>query len=114
MDNKLKEIVFQALGKASMQWEPRPTGVFDSTGCAKIGDKLLADIEQQKKCAHTPADEPPQIKHELVAVHAGGEGWGLSVEVNGDSVAEIPWPNNWPEIVNGDWMREHGFKVVHA
>ena len=54
------------------------------------------------------------MKHELVAVHANGEGWGLQVEVDGNSVAEIPWPKGWPIFVDGGWMREHGFRVVHA
>ena len=70
----------------------------------KRASKNVTDAQQQGKV----------MKHELVAVHANGEGWGLQVEVDGNSVAEIPWPKGWPIFVDGGWMREHGFRVVHA
>ena len=41
----LKTKVFEALGEASMCWEPRPEGVFDSTHAQKIGEKLMQEIE---------------------------------------------------------------------
>lgn len=45
MVNSMKELIFQALGEASMCWEPRPSSqVFDSAACSKVGDRLLKDI----------------------------------------------------------------------
>lgn len=37
--------IFEALGSASMQWEPRPTGVFDSETCKKVGENLIKVLE---------------------------------------------------------------------
>lgn len=41
---ELKTKVFEALGEASMQWGPRPSGVFDSTECGKVGERLWEQI----------------------------------------------------------------------
>jgi hypothetical protein len=41
---ELKGKVFEALGEASLQWEPIPFGVFDSSGCEKVGNKLWQAI----------------------------------------------------------------------
>lgn len=43
----LESAVFQALGAASMCWEPRPTGLFDSTRAKLIGDALVEMIRKQ-------------------------------------------------------------------
>lgn len=36
------EAIFQSLGKASMCWNPRPSGVFDSEAATKVGEELEA------------------------------------------------------------------------
>jgi hypothetical protein len=41
----LEEIVYQAIGHASMCWNPRPEGIFDSTEASKIGAELLITIK---------------------------------------------------------------------
>ena len=42
----LKNTVFEALGAASMCWDPRPlSAVFDSTSAETIGNKLMEQIE---------------------------------------------------------------------
>jgi hypothetical protein len=47
MNDKLKKIVFQALGHASMCWLPNTGSLeFDSTEAVKVGDKLIKDIEE--------------------------------------------------------------------
>ena len=47
MDDKLREIVFLALGHASMCWLPNTGSLeFDSTEAIKVGDKLIKDIEE--------------------------------------------------------------------
>jgi len=47
MDDKLKEIIFQALGHASMCWLPNTGNLeFDSTEAVKVGNKLIKDIEE--------------------------------------------------------------------
>jgi len=42
---KIAELVFQALGQASMCWSVTPKGVFDSTQAQKIGNELCKEIE---------------------------------------------------------------------
>ena len=42
--NKLEELVFQALGEASMCWDETPKGVFESSKAKEIGEKLLRSI----------------------------------------------------------------------
>lgn len=44
---ELKEKVFQALGEATMCWNPKPSIlVFDSTRAMEIGEKLWKEIEK--------------------------------------------------------------------
>lgn len=43
-EHALRTMIFTALGQASMQWEPRPSGVFDSSGAFMIGEALVSDI----------------------------------------------------------------------
>lgn len=43
----LNDIVFQAIGEASMCWSEVPTGVFDSTRAKKIADELISKIERR-------------------------------------------------------------------
>lgn len=45
-EEKLSELVFQALGEASMCWEVMPHSRFDDTRATEIGDKLIADLEE--------------------------------------------------------------------
>jgi hypothetical protein len=48
LSQPLKTRIYEALGKASMCWNPRPsTAVFDSTECKKVGDELVAAIEAE-------------------------------------------------------------------
>ena len=37
----LEELVYVAIGHASMCWIPRPEGVFDSTEASKVGAELV-------------------------------------------------------------------------
>ena len=41
---KLKEIIFQNLGAASMCWSEIPKGVFDSTKAEKLGYEIMDAI----------------------------------------------------------------------
>jgi len=43
----LKEKVFQALGEASLCWDERPYGIFDSTNANRIGNELLLAIKDE-------------------------------------------------------------------
>lgn len=40
-----EELIFQALGAASMCWTGTPSGVFDSTRCKQIGEELIAALD---------------------------------------------------------------------
>ncbi len=42
--SKLEELVFQALGEASMCWSEMPKGVFDSDHAKEVGKRLIAAI----------------------------------------------------------------------
>lgn len=42
----IKTAVFSAIGEASMCWEPRPTGVFDSSLATNVGHKLMNEITE--------------------------------------------------------------------
>jgi len=43
-DNKLKELIGIAIGKASMCWSETPKGIFDSSKAIDISEKLFKDI----------------------------------------------------------------------
>jgi hypothetical protein len=43
-EQELREKVFQALGKASMCWNPIPSGEFDSSKAQNIGNELMKEI----------------------------------------------------------------------
>lgn len=44
--SKISQIIFEALGEASMCWLPTPTGVFDSSACEKIGLRVVGQLTQ--------------------------------------------------------------------
>jgi len=44
LELKIKEIVGIAVGEASLQWTPTPTGVFDSAHASAIVDRVTCDI----------------------------------------------------------------------
>lgn len=44
-DDKLREIIGQAVGAASMCWKPIPTGTFDSTKASEICDGIVNHIK---------------------------------------------------------------------
>jgi hypothetical protein len=43
---KLREIIFISLGRASMCWSEVPRGVFDSTTAAELGEEIVKAIEE--------------------------------------------------------------------
>lgn len=50
ISSEIYHAVFEAIGEASMQWSPRPTGVFDSEGASRVAVKLCFKIaEDQEK-----------------------------------------------------------------
>jgi len=46
MKNKLKELVYIAVGSASMCWSKTPHGEFDEKLANKVSEKLIKDIEE--------------------------------------------------------------------
>lgn len=44
--NKPVTEIYEALGEASMCWNPRPSGVFDSTKASEIGERLVKVFEE--------------------------------------------------------------------
>ncbi len=49
----LEEVVFQALGEASMCWGETPKGVFDGANAKRIGDELLKAVKEPVNAAYT-------------------------------------------------------------
>ena len=43
--NKLEELIYQAIGEASMCWDETPKGVFDSSNAERISEELLKNIQ---------------------------------------------------------------------
>jgi hypothetical protein len=43
---ELEQMVYQALGLASMCWDPKPAGFFDSRRTADVGEELLGEIRR--------------------------------------------------------------------
>lgn len=42
---ELTEVVFTALGEASMCWSETPKGIFESTRAKEIGDRVMNSIQ---------------------------------------------------------------------
>lgn len=58
MNTKLtdtQQAVYEALGEASMAWTPIPSGVFESTRCKEIGDRLIEALTRHAK--PTPTED---------------------------------------------------------
>ena len=58
MNTKLTDIqqaVYEALGEASMAWTPIPSGMFESTRCKEIGDRLIEALSLHAK--PTPTED---------------------------------------------------------
>lgn len=43
-DSDLPRLVFEAVGRASLCWDPNPHGVFDTTEATKCAEQLIADV----------------------------------------------------------------------
>jgi hypothetical protein len=64
-DEKARAI-YQALGSASMCWHPTPTGVFDFTAAAVIGEALIEKLDLQTP----PADVEPLMAFKALFARA--------------------------------------------
>ena len=38
----------------------------------------------------------------------------LWLEYDGDSLEQIPWPDDWPERVTTQFVKDSGFEIVRA
>jgi hypothetical protein len=45
--SELRRIIGEAVGEASLQWDPKPTGVFDSDGAVGVIDRTVHAIDQR-------------------------------------------------------------------
>lgn len=51
LNEKQKELITEAIGTASMCWNPRPGNqVFDSTEAVKVRNQLIEDLEKEMIC----------------------------------------------------------------
>jgi len=69
MSPELKEVLFQALGEASMCWSENPNGIFKSDRCKEIGEEVICvfDLaaEESGMCAKSDAQ---QLKAEIATM----------------------------------------------
>jgi hypothetical protein len=59
--DKLEELIYISLGRASMCWSEIPKGVFDSTRAAELGREILKAVEEYTKDEAGWSD--PMIEH---------------------------------------------------
>jgi hypothetical protein len=45
MDSELRELLFTALGEASMCWSKTPSSVFESIRCKEIGERVVSAFD---------------------------------------------------------------------
>jgi len=43
-EEKLREVIGQAAGEASLCWEPKPTGIFDASYASGIVDRTVNEV----------------------------------------------------------------------
>ena len=67
---KLPEILGVLAGAASLCWEPRPTGVFDSSLASMFVDRALKECDAARKENPTTAADYPHGWHESAADNA--------------------------------------------
>lgn len=61
---KIQELVFQALGEASVcSWSEPPKGEFNSTDVKRIGDELVASIMEYIKDGNDSRGIDPEKTH---------------------------------------------------
>jgi uncharacterized protein YutD len=60
---KLTELVYINLGRASMCWSEIPKGVFDSTKAAELGKEIMDAIEKYIEEDKEPGWSDPMIEH---------------------------------------------------
>jgi len=53
IQSDIKTKVFESIGEASMCWNPRPKGVFDSTHASEIADRLWDLIRNNNSIKET-------------------------------------------------------------
>lgn len=54
---KLESLVYQACGTASLCWNPKPTGIFDSSTAKEVGDALIRALEKLDREYRYPAED---------------------------------------------------------
>ena len=83
----LPRIVFEALGEASMCWDPIPAGVFNSSRAKEIGDRVVAEI-----CAmqEAPLQDSEQYRMQIAGICTAAIGYwkeGDSIHPDYDTIA---------------------------
>ena len=61
--DKLTELVYINLGRASMCWSDIPSGIFDSTKAAELGKEIMEAIEKYLEEDKEPGWSDPMIEH---------------------------------------------------
>lgn len=78
-EEKIKRLVCTAMGAGSLCWDPKPTGVFDSTTVTQIANKLVAEFFgycTKPDCACQP--KPPDSEPEANTTPGRGATWAIN------------------------------------
>ncbi len=72
-----EELIFQALGAASMCWTGAPSGTFDSTRCKQIGEELIAalDTAEALKPSHNSVRDAIAVLTNTLALPPSDRNW---------------------------------------
>ncbi len=111
---ELQKAVFEAIGAASMCWDPIPFGVFDSTKAMRIGDALVAKLTGEAPPLETfPASKPStttSVKPDNIMLEQKVEGSVILIalgyiainELNG-RVEAFEGAKILPGLTGGNW-----------
>jgi hypothetical protein len=97
----LSEDVMQTLGSASLCWNPKPDGVFDSEEAIKWGERLIAIIEKSDPVAELLAKIETAIKDSVSEVCGVGP-WSRAYRAATDDAIAIVRSFRAPQSEGGE------------
>lgn len=88
---EVQRIIGEAVGEASLQWRPVPTGVFDSDGASALVGRVVAELEPHLKASEDLLLRANDLQSRLNLCRA--EAWGIIANAFGGDweKASAPW-----------------------
>ncbi|HYE73558.1 MAG TPA: hypothetical protein VEF04_09505 [Blastocatellia bacterium] len=69
---EISTIIGETIGEASMCWEPRPTGIFDSSLAQKCWDNAMVRLKPYLRCSESPSKKRLDVdglENKLIGAH---------------------------------------------